>query len=77
MEFQEAVTRLRIPRTIRKGAVERHHMQTEKHKWNILFHRSSSSKAKDKAIRNPSRVSVSSFGYSHEGPGNCLLWAYI
>ncbi|KAF9663594.1 hypothetical protein SADUNF_Sadunf17G0067700 [Salix dunnii] len=41
MEFQEAVTRLRIPRTIRKGAVERHHMRNEKHKWNILFHRSS------------------------------------
>ncbi|KAJ6371520.1 hypothetical protein OIU77_001932 [Salix suchowensis] len=53
MEFQEAVTRQRIPRTIRKGAVERHHMQTEKHKWNILFHRSSSSKQKTKPSEIP------------------------
>ncbi|XP_011014643.1 PREDICTED: U-box domain-containing protein 40-like [Populus euphratica] len=50
MEFQEAVARLRIHKTIRKGAIERHHTQTEKKEWKIFFHRSSKQKTKPSEI---------------------------
>ncbi|CAK7328076.1 unnamed protein product [Dovyalis caffra] len=54
MEFQEAVTRLMIQKTIEKGVIERHHTQAEKQKWKISFHRSSSSsKQKIKQSETP------------------------
>nr|XP_034891072.1 U-box domain-containing protein 40-like [Populus alba] len=56
MEFQEAVARLRIHKTIRKGAIERHHTQTEKKERKIFFHRSSSSSSKQKT--KPSEIPI-------------------
>lgn len=56
MEFQEAVARLRIHKTIRKGAIERQHTQTENKEWKIFFHRSSSSSSKQKT--KPSEIPI-------------------
>ncbi|KAJ6866673.1 U-box domain-containing protein 40 [Populus alba x Populus x berolinensis] len=56
MEFQEAVARLRIHKTIRKGAIERNHTKTEKKERKIFFHRSSSSSSKQKT--KPSEIPI-------------------
>lgn len=56
MEFQEAVARLRIHKTIRKGAIERQHTQTENKERKIFFHRSSSSSSKQKT--RPSEIPI-------------------